>query len=69
VVAPLTGLLNKRRKSQWTSECQEAFDDVKMVLTTTPIWATANYAKLFKAAIDGGMGALVLYCYRKMTKG
>ena len=33
---------------QWTDECQEAFDKLKVLCTSTPILAFANFNKPFK---------------------
>ena len=39
---------HKKRKIQWTDECQEAFDMLKVFCTSTPILAFTNFNKLFK---------------------
>ena len=57
----LTDLLKKHRKFQWTAECQEAFANLKTVLTSAP--ATPNDANQFKVAFDAsdaGIGAVLL---------
>ena len=55
---------SKKQKSvKWDSECQEAFDKLKELCTTTPILAYANFGKPFKLHTDTsvlGLGA-VLY--------
>ena len=53
----------KKRKVQWTDECQEAFDKLKEICSSTPILAYADYTKPFKLHTDAsekGLGA-VLY--------
>ena len=53
----------KKRKVQWTEECQEAFDKLKEICSSTPILAYADYTKPFKLHTDAsekGLGA-VLY--------
>ena len=38
----------KKRKVHWTDECQEAFDRLKEICSSTPILAYADYTKPFK---------------------
>ena len=57
--------MQPRNKIQfkWDLECQEAFDKLKELCTTTPILAYANFGKHFKLHTDVsvlGLGA-VLY--------
>ena len=57
---------NEARKQnviKWDSECQDAFDKLKELCTTTPILACADFGKPFKLHTDVsflGLGA-VLY--------
>ena len=53
----------KKAAIKWDSRCQQAFDDLKKLCTTTPILAYANFTKPFKLHTDAcgtGFGA-VLY--------
>ena len=53
----------KQNSIKWDSECQEVFDKLKELYTTTPILACANFRKPFKLHTDVsvlGLGA-VLY--------
>ena len=53
----------KQKLVRWDSECQEGFDKLKELCTTTPILAYADFGKPFKlhADVSGlGLGA-VLY--------
>ena len=53
----------KQKLVKWDSECQEAFDKLKELCTTTPILAYADFGKPFKLHTDAsvlGLGA-VLY--------
>ena len=53
----------KRKKVEWTRECQVAFDELKNRCTQTPILAYANYKKPFIVHTDAselGLG-VVLY--------
>ncbi|XP_048456926.1 tubby-related protein 4-like [Rhincodon typus] len=63
VVALLADLLKKNTKFWWTEQCQEAFENLKAVLTTAPILAMLKFLKSFKVAIDAsnvGVGAVLL---------
>ena len=47
---------------QWTTECQEGFDQLKKALTEAPILAYLNYSKLFILETDvslKGLGAVL----------
>ena len=53
----------KKRKIQWTEECQEAFDTLKVLCTSAPLLAFADFTKPFKLHTNAstiGIGA-VLY--------
>ena len=48
---------------EWTTECQQAFEQLKLLCSQSPILAYANYRKPFKLhtdASENGLGA-VLY--------
>ncbi|XP_043551135.1 uncharacterized protein LOC122552524 [Chiloscyllium plagiosum] len=63
IVTPLTDLLKKNAKCQWTESCQEVFDHLKLILTTKPVLATTNFSKPFKVVVvasDVGVGAVLL---------
>ena len=52
----------KQNSIKWDSECQEAFDKLKELCTTTPILAYANFGKPFKLHSDVsvlGLGAVI----------
>ena len=40
--------LIKKRKIQWTDECQEAFGTLKVLCTSAPILAFTNFTEPFK---------------------
>ena len=47
---------------KWDPECQEAFDKIKALCTTTPILAYADFGKPFKLHTDAsvlGLGAVL----------
>lgn len=63
VVSPLTGLLKGFIKFEWTSDCQKAFDNVKMLLVTTPVLMSPRFDQPYKIQIDAsrtGAGAVLL---------
>ena len=69
VAKPLNTLVSgnnancKKAPIEWTDECQDAFNKLKELCTSTPILAYANYKKPFQLqtdASDFGLGA-VLY--------
>lgn len=62
VAAPLTNLRDKI-KFEWTSVCQRAFEDVKSLLTVSPILVAPRLDKPFKLQVDAsnvGAGAVLL---------
>ena len=62
VVLPLTNLMCKNTKFVWTKECQEAFDQVKAILISSPVLMLPDYSKQFVLTVDasyGGAGAVL----------
>ena len=63
VVAPLTDLLKQRNDFNWTSAHQNAFEQVKNLLTSAPLLAAPQMRKTFKLQVDAskmGAGAVLL---------
>ena len=61
----LTRMLRKDRVGtwQWLPECQSAFEDIKVALTTAPVLALPNFSKPFDIQCDAsgfGLGAVLL---------
>ena len=59
-------------RSEWTDECQEAFDKLKELCTSTPILVYANYKKPFQLqtdASDFGLGAVLYSEMLMIVKG
>ena len=52
IAAPLHDLTKKSRAFTWTEECQEAFDRLKMVLSSSPVLALPNDTGTFVLDTD-----------------
>ena len=62
VAAPITALLRKGHKFQWTQDCMDAFQLLKTMLCSSPVLAAPNFDKPFKLAVDAsavGSGAVL----------
>lgn len=65
VCAPITDLLKGRKKGQtivWTQEANDAFDNIKELLTSAPILASPDFSKRFFIAADAsnrGVGGVL----------
>lgn len=63
VVTPLTSLLCPSKKFEWSAECQNAFDCVKMLLCNAPVLVAPDCSRTFKLEVDAsavGAGAVLL---------
>jgi hypothetical protein len=63
MVVPLTNLIRKDKRWEWTAECQEAFEKVKHALTNAPVLAPPELGKPFEMVLDAsgvGLGAVLL---------
>ena len=63
VVAPLTDLLKKGCKFQWTNRCEAAWNHIKTILSSEPILKAPEFHKPFRLATDAsdlGAGAVLL---------
>ena len=47
IVRPMTQLLKKNKKFEWTQECEESFQELKNRLNTAPVLATPDINKEF----------------------
>jgi len=65
VISPLTDLVSKARKFEWSQECQEAFEKVKRILVSPPVLISPDYTKEFRLYCDSsdvGVGASLMQC-------
>ena len=60
IAAPLHNLTKKDVKFKWTSQCQNAFDELKHKLTNPPILAYPDYNKPYVLQTDASQEALGL---------
>jgi hypothetical protein len=63
IVKPITGLLKNDTKFDWSSKCNEAFEQLKVLLTTTPVLAQPDIEKLFDVYCDAsgsGIGCVLM---------
>lgn len=59
---PLTQLLRKHVSFKWTSETEQAFQDLKKALSSAPVLALPNFQLPFTVetdASDSGIGAVL----------
>ena len=56
---------------KWDLDCQTAFDQLKKLCTTTPIWAYTDFAKPFKLQTNAsvlGLGAVLYQIHEDLEK-
>lgn len=65
IAAPITQLLHDKKKGQavsWTSEAQEAFEKIKVLITSAPVLASPDFSQPFYIqtdASDVGVGCVL----------
>ena len=62
IARPLNELLKKDRKFEWTTECQQAFDDLKTRFTSEPVLMMPDQTKPFQIKCDASkyvLGAIL----------
>ena len=62
VVAPLTALLSPKKPYQWSQDCQQAFENVKLLLSTDPVLRSPDFSRPFELHVDAcdyGAGAVL----------
>ena len=52
VANPLTNLLSLKCKFIWSTECQSAFDQLKLLLANDPVLQSPDFSKLFILQVD-----------------
>jgi hypothetical protein len=63
IVKPITGLLKNDTKFDWSSKCTEAFEKLKVLLTTPPVLAQLDIEKPFDVYCDAsgsGLGCVLM---------
>jgi hypothetical protein len=63
IVKPITGLLKNDVKFDWSSKCNEAFEQLKVLLTTAPVLAQPDIEKSFDVYCDAsgsGLGCVLM---------
>jgi hypothetical protein len=58
IVKPITGLLKNDTKFDWSSKCNEAFEQLKVLLTTAPLLAQPDIEKPFDVYCDTSSSGL-----------
>ena len=58
IASPLHALLKKENTFQWTNECQEAFENLRTAMTTTPVLMYADMSKPFILTTDASTSAI-----------
>ena len=63
VAKPLTELLKKDKKFEWTPQCEHSFQELKRCLTSTPVLVPPYFSKDFVIYCDGsreGLGCILM---------
>jgi hypothetical protein len=63
IVKPITSLLKNDTKFNWSSRCNEAFEQLKVLLTTAPVLAQPDIEKPFDVYYDAsgsGLGCVLM---------
>jgi hypothetical protein len=63
LVKPITSLLKNDTKFNWSSRCNEAFEQLKLLLTTAPVLAQPDIEKPFDVycdVSDSGLGCVLM---------
>lgn len=52
VTEPLTKLLSKKEKFNWSDQCEKAFEELKAMLQSAPVLTAPDFTSPFKLAVD-----------------
>jgi hypothetical protein len=66
IAQPLNDLLKKDRRFEWTKECQQAFDNLKIRFTSEPVLVMPDQSKPFQIECDASKyasGAVLTQLY------
>jgi hypothetical protein len=58
----MTNLLSKKVTFKWSEACQQAMENIKAILTNSPVLLAPNFDKPFKLAVDAsdvGVGSVL----------
>ena len=67
IAYPITSLQNKVTKFNWSQKCQDGFNKLKELLTSTPILKVVDPYKEFIVCVDASKEALGGFQLRKDT--
>ena len=69
IAAPLTDLLKNHKTFSWNPEAQNAFDQIKCILSSEPILKPPDFSKPFVLAVDASnvaTGAVLMQTYNEV---
>lgn len=69
ITAPITDLLKKSKKFKWTEEAEHALDELKSVLTSSPVLANPQYDRPFIVETDASQLAVGAALLQEHTDG
>lgn len=52
IARPLYNLSKRDTKFQWSSECEKAFEELKIAMTTAPVLVFADFSRKFHISVD-----------------
>ena len=63
IAEPLTALLKRGNKFYWSSECNDAFEKIRLILLSDPVLRAPDFQRQFKLFVDAsdvGVGAALI---------
>ena len=69
IIAPLNNLLKKDQPFVWSKECQEAFDKLKDILSTTPLLRYPDVNRPFIITTDASLNGIAFILSQKDANG